>query len=252
MAGTTDFPTTIDTNTKLNENLVDGPTGDDVLAAHINNAYAAIKAIETKVGANASAVSTSIDYVINTVLGRVGNNIDILGTLDVTGVATFDSAVTVTGTLTPNGTATYALFNKFVNKAADTGRNSTITITDDPHLTTSQAANTTWLYEAHLLVSQAGGGFKFGITVPAGATGTYMEILNKANANLFVTSPTITPTGTHTAANMGTDVLHIYMRFTVATVGTAGTVAFGWAQDASNVGTTTIYAQSGMKATRIA
>jgi len=100
MSGTTNYPVALDDNTTLDETLTDGPTGDDVLAAHQNNQNAAIKALEAKVGITNSAVNTSLDYLQNVVLNQSGLNIDLAGTLDVTGAATFDAGVTFASTIT--------------------------------------------------------------------------------------------------------------------------------------------------------
>ena len=68
MAGITLFPTAIDDNTTLDENLENGPLGDEVIAEHQNNQNVAIKALETKVGVTDSAVEASLDYKVNVAL----------------------------------------------------------------------------------------------------------------------------------------------------------------------------------------
>jgi len=55
----TNFPTSLDVYTPLVDNV------DDVMAAHINNPYDAIEALEAKVGIDSSAVTTSLDYLVN-------------------------------------------------------------------------------------------------------------------------------------------------------------------------------------------
>jgi hypothetical protein len=56
----TNFPTTIDSySTKVND-----PGGTEILAEHINDPQDAIVALQTKVGVNSSAVTTSLDYLL--------------------------------------------------------------------------------------------------------------------------------------------------------------------------------------------
>lgn len=104
MPGTTSFPTSLDNNTNLDETLQDNV--DEVVVAHIINAYAAIKALQTKVGITSSAVNTTFDYLRNAVLRQSGLNVDLAGTLDVTGAAVLDSTLTVAGLVTMSGAAT--------------------------------------------------------------------------------------------------------------------------------------------------
>lgn len=95
MPGTTSFPTSLDNNTNLDETLQDNV--DEVVVAHIINAYAAIKALQSKVGITSSAVNTTFDYLRNAVLRQSGLNVDLAGTLDVTGAVIFDSTLNVVG-----------------------------------------------------------------------------------------------------------------------------------------------------------
>jgi len=59
MSGNTNFPTSLDDNTSLQE-VTDGVSG--LLASHHNNLKEAAKAIEAKVGIYNTAVATSLDY----------------------------------------------------------------------------------------------------------------------------------------------------------------------------------------------
>jgi hypothetical protein len=95
MPGTTSFPTGLDNNTNLDETLQDNV--DEVVVAHIINAYAAIKALQVKVGITGSAANTTFDYLRASVLRQSGLNIDMAGTLDVTGAVTLDSTLHVVG-----------------------------------------------------------------------------------------------------------------------------------------------------------
>lgn len=76
MSGITYYPEGLDDNTTLDETLTDGPTGDDVLAAHQNNQNAAIKALELKVGIDGSEDTSSIDYRINELEMAIGDTVD--------------------------------------------------------------------------------------------------------------------------------------------------------------------------------
>lgn len=61
------FPTSLDTFTTKVDNV------DTVVAAHINNVQAAIVALETKVGADSSAVTTTLDYLLRHLPAQAGN-----------------------------------------------------------------------------------------------------------------------------------------------------------------------------------
>lgn len=76
MSGITYYPEGLDDNTTLDETLTDGPTGDDVLAAHQNNQNAAIKALELKVGIDGSEDISSIDYRLDAVEGALSDAVD--------------------------------------------------------------------------------------------------------------------------------------------------------------------------------
>ena len=104
MPGSTAYPAALDNNTNLDETLQDNV--DEVVVAHIINAYAAIKALQSKVGITSSAVNTTLDYLRVSVLRQSGLNIDLAGTLDVTGAVVLDSTLTVAGTVTMTGAAT--------------------------------------------------------------------------------------------------------------------------------------------------
>lgn len=82
------FPTTIDDFTPHVDNT------EDVMATHINELQTAIEALEAKVGANSSIVTTSHDYKIvqleSSRVKNTGNSVDVdLGThtLTATGIA---------------------------------------------------------------------------------------------------------------------------------------------------------------------
>ena len=59
MAGSTNFPTSLDSFGSVSDNV------DDVVADHVNDLRRAVEALETKVGVNSSAVDTTLDYKVN-------------------------------------------------------------------------------------------------------------------------------------------------------------------------------------------
>jgi len=74
MAGTTNFPTSLDNNSTLNETLEENV--DFYKAEHVNNLAAAVKALQVKVGINSSADDDSIDYFLRERLGWSGDGDD--------------------------------------------------------------------------------------------------------------------------------------------------------------------------------
>lgn len=92
--------------------------------------------------------------------------INISGALDVGGNIT--SNATILGKLSGTG------FNvpNYVRKTADTARTSTTTTTDDPHITFTAEANSTYLIQTYLIYSATNAAdFKYGWTIPSGTTG---------------------------------------------------------------------------------
>jgi microcystin-dependent protein len=108
----TNFPvTSVDTYTDKTDSV------DDVLAAHVNDLQDAMEAVQAKLGIDASAVSSSIDYIIkNTTSGHDHDGSDskkvLVTNLDVTGLTVSQlvrvnaggTAVESSGKTVPSGT----------------------------------------------------------------------------------------------------------------------------------------------------
>lgn len=153
MAGDTNYPTSLDDNTTLDETLEDGAAGDDVLAAHQNNQNAAIKALEAKVGVDSSVVVSTIDYFIRNVLGY---NFD--GTTLIGGSASWSEIrarkfTSIMGTQETASSSTYDfLFGNYQTLAVELTTNvssSTISFGTTP---------TTYVKECILVIIQDGTG----------------------------------------------------------------------------------------------
>ena len=133
-------------------------------------------------------------------------------------------------------------------KPADTGRNTTTTMTADPDLQVSVAANCN--YHVKAIIQYKGGtngasDAQFTITVPASSTGFYLAIRRQITGPL---TTNIDWTAFGSATNAGTNgtgvTLPLVLEASLTTAGTAGTVAVGWAQNTSNGTNTTVIAGS--------
>jgi len=191
MSGTTKFPTAIDDNTTLDETLTDGPTGDDVLAAHQNNQNVAIKAIEAKIGVDSSAVDSSIDYLLRTLLGW-----DFSGgtTLNPSGI-TWTSLGTVTTADINGGSLDGVIIG--AASAADATVTDLVadTLTLDGHtITLDEDFDISGAYALTLTLSAA-----TNVTLPT--TGTLATLTGSETfTNKTLTSPTITSSPTASGA----------------------------------------------------
>ena len=140
-----------------------------------------------------------------------------------------------------------------VVKPADTSRNTTITVTNDPDLQFTAASGAS--YWLHGTIEYKGGtsgssDIKFQINAPTGATGfvniTYITtsiVGSTDNVQVNVNHSA----GTNTTAN----VEPLTFSGVITTAGTSGIVAFAWAQNTSNGTNTTVIAGSAMIAQRI-
>lgn len=148
----------------------------------------------------------------------------------------------------------------FVRKTADTGRASTVTLADDPHLTLTAAASTT--YEASGFVIYDGDNAAdliLGWTVPAGATldwyaGGYQTGVGTGGVAAIIRQQYATaasagePVG---ATTIGSKVVARPQGLLVVG-GTGGAVTLRWAQLVSSATTTTVYAGSYLRLRRVA
>ena len=140
-------------------------------------------------------------------------------------------------------------------KPSDTGRtNSTTAFTNDPDLQFNAASGAS--YWIHGTTEYKGSvntnsDIKFQINAPSGATGfvniTYITLsgLNGSTDNLQVN--TTHTAGTNTTAN----IEPLTFSGVITTGGTAGIIAFQWAQQTTNATPTTVLTGSAMIAQRI-
>lgn len=148
-----------------------------------------------------------------------------------------------------------------INKPSNTGRSSTATPTIDPDLQMTLEANATYFVEFHLHYAAADAAqFRTDWTVPTGATGNKcvigMSASNTGNANADNATGRFGVHGfgtdvTYGTRNNGADQVYALETATVITTN-SGTVGINWAQATSNAATTTLYATSFMRVTRIA
>lgn len=170
------------------------------------------------------------------------------GAETVAGVKTFSSPPIVP---TPVGT-TDAINKVYVDqlclgkyKAADTVRTSTAALASDPDLTVSVLASSVYVVDITILFSSnTTPNFKNAMVQPAGATG---RLANYSSVNGYRLSDATVDTWT--VAN--TTVRAIRYSGTLVTT-SAGTYAFQWAQNVSNVANTTVHQGSCMILHKIA
>ena len=139
-------------------------------------------------------------------------------------------------------------------KTSDTARASTTTLTADPDLTFSVAANSTYFVELVLIYTGASGTnfFQWDFNMPASATYVYSFVYQNSAGTTNVQQQN---GGTSAAWANTTGVGNFQsmeIKGTLTTVGTAGTFALTWAQHSSGATNTTLRAGSQMVARRIA
>ena len=138
-------------------------------------------------------------------------------------------------------------------KGADTARSSAntgTTLTADPDLTVTLAANSVYLVSLMLLYKGGTTGssdFKFAWSLPAGASlaGEYMGIANP----IGLISATITGASVTVSYTNGTGTpFDVTIEATVTTSSTAGNLTLTWAQNTSSATSTTLMAGSSLRA----
>lgn len=164
-----------------------------------------------------------------------------------------------------NGTAWGSNFfgTRFVQKSSTTARASTITITNDPHLTMTVEANATYEFNFVLFISgDPAADVRLGLTHPTGTTYRWGQIAPSqiwgagtgdgvlTSSGQIGSGSSSGPTFTGVTAT-GTPLLH-GLRGTVATSSTSGSLTLQWAQVTSNVNATEIRQGSYLVMTRIA
>jgi hypothetical protein len=139
-----------------------------------------------------------------------------------------------------------------VIKPGGTNRSSTTTLTDDPHLTVTLAASTSyWLELCAAITSPAAADFKWDFTFPAGLTFTgYSVVSVTGGASLAggIWSPAnnaLSVPGICNTTGGGVDDF-VSVHGMLTTAGTAGAFTWRWAQFVSDPGNTAVRAGSSM------
>lgn len=140
-----------------------------------------------------------------------------------------------------------------VVKPADTSRNSTTTMSNDPDLVLNVAASATYYVSGVIFYDGPAAGssdIKYTFTVPTGASGQYFlprQSLAGNFADAF--SHFWTDTNTANTNSVGTFMILGVMGLLITT--TAGALRFQWAQNTSNATNTRVRANSFLTAQRI-
>ncbi len=190
--------------------------------------------------ANQLAVTGNLS--IGSALSVTGNtslsNLSVSGTLDVDGLITGD--MLMAGKLSGVG---YNVPN-IVRKPSDTLRTSTTTTADDPHLTFTAEANSTYFVQLFVYYSSSTtADFKCAWTVPAGTGGLRWVLAEAVGGTDYATTTmrtsvhqpgTDTPIGGHsTALFTGLQETCVF-----TTSSTPGAITFKWAQNTSDAAQT--------------
>lgn len=184
-------------------------------------------------------------------LSRSGSGVlSVAGALNATNLGTTGD-LTVTGNLTVGGIGE-VLFRR---KTGDTPR-STATLSNDPHLTVTLAANAVYEMEAllHFYQSALGTDINIDWTAPASATGRWTGFgqpvtgpggeVASTNAGYIRTVNTNVDAARTYGANTDTaNPLSLYCKGLVITGGSGGTYALSWARNGA-AGTTTMLEHS--------
>lgn len=172
------------------------------------------------------------------------------------------SDLTVTGNATVGGSMTTNGIGQtlFARKTADTSRASTTTATDDPHLTVSISANSTYILEAYLEFSaDSSADILVDWGVPASSAGSWTgfgnglgEVAPATNGYAIRTdSNTISQQRNFGGIGAGNHTT-VFIRGIIRTAGTGGAYTMQWAQGASLATATVLYTDSWMRVTRVA
>lgn len=136
-------------------------------------------------------------------------------------------------------------------KSVDTARSSNTTAANDPHLSVTLEANSTYAFEAFFKWNGGAGvgGLKSGWTIPSGAAlEAYFSGVESNGSRIHLQQTDSNTVNSNQSAGV-TDFVRITGRVTVSATG--GTFAFKWAQVTSDANATTIYAGGWLKATKV-
>jgi hypothetical protein len=145
------------------------------------------------------------------------------------------------------GGASAALFSR---KTVGQAVASSVTLVNDLQLVLPVAANSTYLFELGLILSENGGGIDADIIVPSGAIayGNWL-VLNGSDLESIAVNVT---TEAQIASSLGGNSLAVIQKFIVTTASTAGNVQLQFAQTSSNAAESRIQAGSWIKAEKVA
>ncbi|MCD9196083.1 hypothetical protein [Streptomyces albireticuli] len=148
----------------------------------------------------------------------------------------------------------------FARKTANTARNTTTTLADDPHLTVTVTANA--VYELALTLFWTGpnaGGIKGAFAVPSGTAGRWSlygpDVSMTAGGNTAQVRADSVGSLTTALPAGSSDTSHAMTAQPTGLVvvgGTGGSFTFQWAQNTSNASDTTLFTHSWMSLIRVA
>lgn len=165
--------------------------------------------------------------------------------------------LTVTGNLSVSGIGQ----ERYVLKPSDTARTSTTTVADDPHLTTTVVANGVYFVRFVIFATTAdpaGTDIKTAWNVPAGSTGLKMmhgpgdtaaDFSSGNNTKGRFSGRQYATTGNYQTEGNAVAILEESI---ITIGGTAGNVAYQWAQTVSDTDAVTVLASSYMQIRRLA
>jgi hypothetical protein len=214
----------------------DGSTGTTIYVKQSGTRGTPTNTGWAALGASGSGVTTIADE---------GSNLTARATVNFTGagVSCADNAGATRTDCTISGGGGGSESEGVVYKAADTNRNTTTTLTDDPDLQVPLDASSVYYVEVFLLLQDTSGGtadFKFGWTVPSGATFRYGAIGGTNgqwdNVGVGTTPSSILSAGSAMAQGGGSAALTTGLAwFGIAfTDVTSGSLVLQWAQNTSS------------------
>jgi hypothetical protein len=157
-----------------------------------------------------------------------------------------NDSLTVDGNLSVAGTGRIII----VRKTADTSRNTSTTLTDDPHLQANGLVTGSQWYVDLSIALNAGAtpDIKWDFTLPAGASFSRYRIVTQGTAALWTEIVANNSTVKTLSTNGADQALLISGVLRIG--GTAGDFRWRWAQNTSDAGNTTVYTDSAMKLIR--
>jgi len=173
--------------------------------------------------------------------------------LTVAGAATVTGNTAITGNLAVTGIGQ----ELFAYKTADTSRGSTVTTTDDPHLTVTVSANAVYKMECAVIYSgDPAGDLALDWTVPVGGAGFWLGAGYGRGAVDTVEGYTIrmnqnTVDQARTFGALAGVNSVVMINGLLRTAGTGGTFALQWAQAVSDVTPTSVRAESYLSLHRV-